>query len=150
MDFSSLAGSLFGIALWALVPGFIAKGKNRSFLAYFLLSFLLTPFITMIITLCLKKKIDQLDLSKRFQCKGCGFQSPVRLDVCPECHTSNGFYDRFAANAVPPERRFKCPHCGTEFARKEDGCPRCGVINSCIEQPVLEAMLPGPDVISNG
>lgn len=46
--------TLIGIALWALIPGFIAKKKGRSFAAYFFLSFVITPIITMIITICVK------------------------------------------------------------------------------------------------
>lgn len=44
---------LIGIALWALIPGFIANNKGRSFFGYYFLSFLISPLITMIITLCL-------------------------------------------------------------------------------------------------
>ena len=47
-------GSLIGIALWALIPGFIARKKGRSFGAYYFLSFLVSPLITMIIALCVK------------------------------------------------------------------------------------------------
>lgn len=47
-------GSLIGIALWALIPGFIARKKGRSFWGYYFLSFLISPLITMIITLCVK------------------------------------------------------------------------------------------------
>ena len=49
-------GSILGIVLWSLLPGFIANKKGRSFLAYFMLSFVLTPLITTIITLCLSNK----------------------------------------------------------------------------------------------
>lgn len=45
---------MLGIALWALIPGFIASKKGRSFIGYFFLSFLISPLITMIVTLCLK------------------------------------------------------------------------------------------------
>ncbi len=45
--------SIIGIALWALIPGFIARKKGRSFLGYYFLSFVITPLITTIITLCL-------------------------------------------------------------------------------------------------
>lgn len=41
--------TLIGIALWALIPGFIAKKKGRSFWGYYFLSFLITPLLTMII-----------------------------------------------------------------------------------------------------
>lgn len=47
-------GSLIGIALWALIPGFIARKKGRSFWGYYFLSFLISPLITMIIALCVK------------------------------------------------------------------------------------------------
>ena len=47
--------SLIGIALWALIPGFIAKKKGRSFVAYYFLSFVITPLVTTIIILCLRK-----------------------------------------------------------------------------------------------
>ena len=45
--------SLIGVALWALIPGFIALKKGRSFIGYYLLSFIITPLISMIITICL-------------------------------------------------------------------------------------------------
>ena len=51
---SSIFTSLFFVALWSLIPGFIAKHKGRSFAKYFFLSFLITPLITMIIALCVK------------------------------------------------------------------------------------------------
>ena len=52
----SVVGGVIGIILWALIPGFIARKKNRSFIAYFLLSFLITPLVSMIITFFLNKK----------------------------------------------------------------------------------------------
>lgn len=48
--------TIIGIALWALIPGFIAKKKGRSFWGYYFLSFVITPLVTMIITLCLKNR----------------------------------------------------------------------------------------------
>ena len=48
--------TIIGIALWALIPGFIAKKKGRSFWGYYFLSFVITPLVTMIITLCLKDR----------------------------------------------------------------------------------------------
>ncbi len=46
--------ALAGIALWALLPGFIAKKKGRSFWGYYFLSFIITPLISLIVTLCLR------------------------------------------------------------------------------------------------
>ena len=53
---NSPAGTLIGIALWALIPGFIAQKKGRSFILYYFLSFLISPLITIIITACQKPK----------------------------------------------------------------------------------------------
>ena len=55
MDYTKW-GTIAGILLWALLPGFIARKKGRSFWAYYFLSLVITPLITMIITLCLGKK----------------------------------------------------------------------------------------------
>lgn len=44
-----------GVALWAILPGYIAKKKGRKFWGYYLFSFILTPLVTTIITLCLNK-----------------------------------------------------------------------------------------------
>lgn len=41
--------------LWALLPGFLAKGKGRSFWAFFLLG-ILSPLIVTIVVLCLKDR----------------------------------------------------------------------------------------------
>ena len=46
--------TLIGIALWALIPGFIAKKKGRKFYNYYFLSFLVSPLVTLIISLTVK------------------------------------------------------------------------------------------------
>ncbi len=58
-------GTIFGVVLWASLPGSIAKKKGYSFLAFFLLSLIITPLITTIITLCLKNqnKADEVGYS---------------------------------------------------------------------------------------
>ena len=53
--------TLLGIALWALIPGFIAWRKGRNFAVYYFLSFLITPLITLIITICLPKSVTTDD-----------------------------------------------------------------------------------------
>ncbi len=92
------ATSLIGIALWALIPGFIAKKKGRSFAAYFFLSFLITPLITMIVALCVKNLNDAaVDVSSsvgprntishepKWICK-CGVANVNSLSRCPYCN----------------------------------------------------------------
>lgn len=54
---------IVGVLLWALVPGFIALVKGRSFLAYYLLSLLITPLVTMIITICLSNLNKQIPIA---------------------------------------------------------------------------------------
>ena len=58
-------GILVGIALWAIIPCVIANKKNRSGIAYFFLSFLITPLITTIITLCLNP-LDEHNVATDF------------------------------------------------------------------------------------
>ena len=45
---------IFGIAVLALIPGFIARRKGRSFWGYYFLSFLVSPLISTIVTLCVR------------------------------------------------------------------------------------------------
>lgn len=89
--------SLIGIALWALIPGFVAQKKGRSFAAYFFLSFVITPLVTTIITLCVsnlnkitadesssaetKSMISQED---KWICK-CGSENANSLSYCTIC-----------------------------------------------------------------
>ena len=89
--------SLIGIALWALIPGFIAKKKGRSFAAYFFLSFVITPLVTIIISLCVsnlnKASSDESSaaVSKstitpedKWTCI-CGSKNANSLSYCPIC-----------------------------------------------------------------
>ena len=48
--------TIIGIAVWALIPGFIAKGKGRSFWVHYLLCFLVTPLIMTIVALIESRK----------------------------------------------------------------------------------------------
>ena len=89
--------SLIGIALWALIPGFIAQKKGRSFAAYFFLSFLITPLIMTIVSLCVKNLNEQpaestsssgtksIDSTEgKWVCK-CGSENVNSLTYCPIC-----------------------------------------------------------------
>lgn len=89
--------SLIGIALWALIPGFIAQKKGRSFAAYYFLSFVITPLVTTIITLCVsnlnKVSADESSSAEakstvaqedKWICK-CGSENVNSLSYCPIC-----------------------------------------------------------------
>lgn len=62
---------IVGVLLWALVPGFIALVKGRSFLAYYLLSLLITPLVTMIITICLSNLNKQIPIAPNEEILAC-------------------------------------------------------------------------------
>ncbi len=48
--------TIAGFALFALIPGFIAKNKGNSFWVFYFLSFVITPVVTTVIVLCLKNR----------------------------------------------------------------------------------------------
>lgn len=50
--------AFMGVALWALIPGSIAHRKGRSFAAYYFLSFVISPLITLIVVLCVENRND--------------------------------------------------------------------------------------------
>ena len=45
---------IFGIALLALIPAFIAQKKGRSFWVYYLFCFVVSPLVILIVVLCLR------------------------------------------------------------------------------------------------
>ncbi len=93
---------IIGIALWALIPGFVAKKKGRNFWGYYFLSFLISPLITMIITFCLSnlnetKAIESTSVSTENAdsneadivkyCRKCGEQLIDGSKFCRKCGT---------------------------------------------------------------
>lgn len=56
-----LLGTAIAISLvWALLPGFLAKSKGRSFWAFFLLG-ILSPLVLTVVVLCLKDRTAQVE-----------------------------------------------------------------------------------------
>lgn len=51
-----MQATLISIALWALIPGFIAWYKGRNFIGYYFLSFVVSPVISTLIILCMSNK----------------------------------------------------------------------------------------------
>lgn len=89
--------TIIGIALWALVPGFIARKKGRSFAGYYFLSFLITPLVTMIITLCLKDRNKESE-------KSCSVKQdvvPAENPIVPQPAQKNGMEDNEFLHKVP-------------------------------------------------
>ena len=129
---------LIGIALWALIPGFIAKKKGRSFWGYYFLSFLITPLITMIITACLKNisyetnhlnensVIESTDISES------ATTTPVSLQ------SEQSLQDVFNEETVqaPETKKIQyCRRCGFRLIEGSEFCSNCG---NKIESEVLE------------
>ena len=144
--------TLIGIALWALIPGFIAKHKGRSFAGYYFLSFLITPLVTTIITLCLK------NLNKTYELKTVYTSQPkektvpvepiaastprdVMLDYPSDEPTQNEEHSvvHMSENAtIPEDDLFKsgtgeetrqlrfCRYCGFELLSNSEFCSHCG------------------------
>lgn len=106
-------GSLLGIALWALIPGFIAKRKDRSFWGYYFLSFLISPLITMIITLCVSnKRREYYPTESIFVEDYSGYQGKMQLK------------DRDIYNKPVSDSQWLCS-CGRVHPKYETSCV-CG------------------------
>ena len=125
---------IIGILLWALVPGFIARSKGRSFWGYFFLSLLITPLITMIITLCLsnlKKQCQESQIqnespkTKICKCGKCNTQREDNGEPCSVCGSTMKIFEYIESNVVST---YKCGDCGNvgDFT---GNCPMCGSSN---------------------
>ena len=131
--------SLIGIALWALIPGFIAKNKERSFWGYFFLSFLITPLITTIITLFLSKKTENNNIPKSqnnvkynvthrvTECISCGYRDPIYFAECPKCGKSATRYVNLDSEThVDADKISFCRKCGEKLIDNSEFCRKCG------------------------
>lgn len=99
--------ALIGIALWALIPGFIARKKGRNFWGYYFLSFLISPLITMIITACLsKKELDSNEASA---------PTTQRISTCLNCGEKLLDGSQF------------CRKCGIEIIAPTENGEKCGM-----------------------
>ena len=143
-------GSLIGIALWALIPGFIARKKGRNFWGYYFLSFLISPLITMIIALCVKNLNEEYRSQQStnttqstnhqatspantpgWQCS-CGRCHPKYENscICGKSKTDN-LAPPLAETALPEthvasERILFCRKCGERLIDNSKFCRKCG------------------------
>ena len=116
--------TLIGIALWALIPGFIAKKKGRSFWGYYFLSFLITPLVTMIITVCLKTISGE-----PYHSSGSVIETsavPVAPEISRSLHESTSSSVLLPSNQSLGENSVDEPIEQTPVARKIQYCRRCG------------------------
>lgn len=124
-------GAIVGIALWALIPGFIARSKGRNFWGYYFLSFVISPLITIIITLCLSRinSSDYLDddENRLIACKSCGYSARTFFDACPKCGSYAKEYVSNSESSKPKEDKILfCRKCGEELIDNSKFCRKCG------------------------
>ena len=146
--------TLIGIALWALIPGFIAKKKYRSFWGYYFLSFLISPLITMIIALCVSDKIceyyaenpmpyrpkpDRQEVSSTgssssfpppgisvLYCRKCGKKLPDNSRFCHKCGTAVEIVDAPSVSKKEAPTVWVCEKCKTKNLSTRNDCWSCG------------------------
>jgi hypothetical protein len=117
--------AIIGIALWALIPGFIAKKKGRSFWGYYFLSFLITPLVTMIITACLKNISGEADHSDENVIEMTGASETTEISrAFPENNLSAPVL--LSSNQPPKDDSIEGPADQTPVLRKIQYCRRCG------------------------
>lgn len=115
--------SIIGIALWALLPGFIAKKKGRSFWAYYLLSFVITPLITTIITLCLSKIKEEEQPVVQSEAEVVERTIVAEsTEIKPEEISSRSE----VSNEVPRKIMY-CRRCGSKLIEGSEFCSNCGI-----------------------
>lgn len=115
--------SIIGIALWALLPGFIAKKKGRSFWAYYLLSFVITPLITTIITLCLSKIKEEEQPVVQSEVE---VVERTIVAESTEIKTEEISSRSEVSNEVPRKIMY-CRRCGSKLIEGSEFCSNCGI-----------------------
>lgn len=96
------------VLLIALIPAGIAKGKGRSFFAWWVYGILLW-----IVAL-----IHSIALPPVRVCPHCAEAIKPEAKVCPHCQREVG------AEEVPPAWR-ACPHCAAPISRRVAVCKEC-------------------------
>ena len=122
---------LIGLALWALIPGFMAKKKGRSFWGYYFLSFIISPFITMIIVAFLRNLNKPADIVEDIveisndndnivlpQSLGESTQEPDNVIVNDEVLSEK--------DGNVKETRLVCGKCGNYLINGSRFCGTCG------------------------
>ena len=141
--------SVLGIILWSLLPGFIANRKGRSFIAYFLLSFVLTPLVATIITLCLsnKNKVKSKDReikneplppssANNEEHEDDVIASEAKMSVndhsvyCNVSLTPDAYSNKTEETSMEETKQsvdiLFCRYCGFKLLEESDYCSHCG------------------------
>lgn len=108
----------------ALIPAFIASGKGRSFVLWYIYGVCLLIVAiphSIIISKTLEQKDKELKSAGYVECSYC--KEPVKAGavVCPRCRRELPQPDPQAA-----EDLVKCRTCGMMVKKGAKYCPRCG------------------------
>lgn len=134
---------LIGLALWALIPGFIARHKGRSFWGWYFLSFLISPLLSMIITLFLSNKLqnsnteqscgtgaasvstvrNQFTIAGKCVCNQCGEKL---LEGSAFCHQCGARYVSAKENESSREDGVLPDKVAVDRSQEYAICPHCG------------------------
>lgn len=121
---------IIGIALWALIPGLIAKKKGRSFWGYYFLSFVITPLITIIITICLSnlKSVEASAQSIITSTNAVSIKEEIVAKNAVGSSENGALLDNSSENTSPTKisRIRFCRRCGFELIDGSNYCSRCG------------------------
>ena len=119
-------GTIIGVALWALIPGFMAKKKGRNFWGYYFLSFLVSPLISMIIVACLKNLNVSYDKKhvEQHEKKENNSQEQVDDITSDGENDSNTTYHDLAL--ADRDTLCFCRKCGNQLLKGAVFCNKCG------------------------
>lgn len=129
--------TLLGIALWAVLPGYIAEGKGRSFWGFYFLSFLISPLVTTIIALCLSKEKKvfvpvtppqhetQVPPDAAWKCS-CGRYHPKYVSSCVCGRSRSDNAKATTGNTAAAQKSCFCRKCGSKLLGDSQFCDKCG------------------------
>ena len=125
--------SIIGIALWALIPGFVAKKKGRSFWGYYFLSFLITPLITMIITFCLSDLNKLMMYTQEVGTDSIGYLETNAISSSQHIDVGINIIDEESPgenidlqNRTKEQPIYFCRKCGIKLIENSNFCSECG------------------------
>lgn len=121
MDFILIITGLVINALLSLIGAFIASEKGRSAVAFWLLGFLLSFFISLVVAIGVPKVEQTRTARTHKKCRACKETILREALLCRYCATPQEVDEQVT------EVRSWCPSCRLEFViLPNSDCPNCG------------------------